>query len=433
MHAPPPRLLPPLPPLVRLTIAGALLAGLVYLGTSWGETPSADPDQPGVEPTVVVPRLDRSVLSTARDESRDQRLVLEPEPLRYLLRLAIDVGPTVAAALGIPDDPVPVAALRSDMATWRGRWIWYEGRLEDLQGPRAGHPIDGYSIYEATLRLDDGGHAIAAFSIPPDTTIQKGAWVRIDGYLLKLRDTTYPIDVRQAPMLVGRELQRDYPDWGEVHELDPALLATVDQTPALWHLAAYARDTADQRSFAEWRKIPILSAAEFFEPFKNHTLERGRPMRVMGTLIRRTTLAAPANPAGIKFWTIGLVQVREYGGALVPIWVPKRVAALPLQAQLEVRAHYYRRFAYEAINDERHFVPLFVAADLHPFVLDTDPTMRTLGLVLGSVLLGLMLMLWWSQRRFDRDSLQHQRDMDARRRRRRERAAHQGTAGTHLT
>ncbi len=436
----PPRLLPRIPPFVRLLFSATLLAAIAYLASTWSDPATTSPGTPPVEPTVVVPTVDLAVLEQALDGTREQRLLLEPEPLRYLLQLAIDVGPTVAAALGIPAEPVPPATLRTDMAHWRGRWIWYEGELVDLAGPREGHPIAGYSIYEVTIRLADGGHAMAAFSIPPDGAIRKGSWIRIEGYLLKLRDTNYPLDIREAPLLVGRAIQRDYEDWAPVRELDPALLAKVDdtswwpqdtmwhtleedQTEPLWHLAAFARDTADQRTFAEWRRIGLLNAAEFFEPFKDHEVVRGTPLRIIGTLIQRTTVAAPANPAGIKFWTVAWLQVREYGGAMVPIWVPKRVGELPMQAQLEVRGYYYRRFAYEAQNGQRHFVPLFVAADLDQYELATDPAMRQVGMVLGGILTGLMLLFWWGSRRAARESVEHQRQMDDRRRRRRNRQA----------
>ncbi|MBL9076877.1 MAG: hypothetical protein JNL08_05205 [Planctomycetes bacterium] len=432
--------LPPIPPLARLLICGSLIAGIAYL--AWGlEQPA--PAQPGVEAveaTVAVPPLDRTLLTTVRDATREQRLQLEKEPLRHLLQAGIDVGPTVALALGMPEQPVPPATVRADLETWRGRWIWYEGELKDLSGPREGHPIQGYGIHEATIALADGGFAIGAFSIPPDAVIRPGSWVRIEGYLLKLRDTTYPLDVREAPMLVGREIRRDYEDWPAVHELDPAVMAKVDdtrywpgdptwhtveedQTEPLWHLAAFARDTADSRSFEQWRERPILSAHDFWEPFRDNEVQRGEMRRIIGTLIRRQSLAAPPNPAGIRFWTVAWVQVREYAGATVPIWVPQRVRELPLRAQLEVRGFYYRRFAYESMNGQRHFVPLFVAADLDSYVLETGPAMRQIGLVLVVVLTVLILLFWLGQRRSARETLAHQQHLDARRRRRREQNA----------
>src|SRR5690606_10859812 len=226
MFAPkPPQLLPPMSPLVRLAIVGAIVAAMVYLafGLERIEPPPPPPESP--EPEVVVPSIDRDLLARVADATREQRLQLEAEPLRHLLHAAIDVGPTVAAALGAPDRPVPLAELRAEPGKWRGRWLWYEGELLDLTGPRDGHPIRGYGIFEATIRMPGGEHAIAAFSIPPEQAIQRGAWVRIDGFLLKLRDTTYPIDVREAPLLVGRAIQRDYEDWGPVRELDAKLLA----------------------------------------------------------------------------------------------------------------------------------------------------------------------------------------------------------------
>jgi hypothetical protein len=103
--------------------------------------------------------------------------------------------------------------------------------------------------------------------------------------------------------------------------------------------------------------------------------------------------------------------------------VPKRVGDLPMQAQLEVRGFYYRRFAYEAQNGQCHYVPLFVAADLDRYELATDPAMRQIGLALAGVLAGLMVLFWWGTRRSARESRVHQQEMDARRRRRRERLA----------
>lgn len=437
-HAP--RLLPPIPPWLRLTLAGCVVAAMAYL--LYGlEHPEPDASAPPevVEKVVAVPRLDQQLLATARDATRAQRLQIEAEPLRHLLAQAINVGPTVAAALGTPEQPVPLADLRAEPDQWRGRWLWYEGRLEQLSAPRPGNPVPGYSIYEATVRLPGDELAMAAFSVQPDASIAVGDWVRIEGYLLKLRDTTYPFAIASAPMLVGRSLQRDYEDWPPVPALDDKLLATVDdssfwpgdlryhdveedQTEALWHLGAFVRDTADQRTFAQWRKIRTLNAAEAYDELRRGEIKRGTPMRVFGTLIRRQTIAAPPNPANIKFWTTAFVQVREFGGHLVPIWVPKRVRDLPLRASLEVRGFYYRWFAYEAESGDRISVPLFIAADLDTFDLGTDQTMRAIGVWIIVAAIAFLALVLWGQRRMARAALQHSRDMDERRRRRRSRS-----------
>lgn len=410
-------LLPSLPPAARFVLAGLVVACLAYLMTSLERTaPTAPTVAP--EPEVAVPELDHKVLATARDDTREHRLQVEPEPLRHLLATAIDVGPTVANALGMPTEPVPLEDLRKVPANWRGRWLFYEGTIEHLSGPREGHPIDGRSIYEATLRLRSGDAVLAAFSMPPQAPLAVGSWARAEGFLLKLRDATYPTPIDLAPMLVGRELQRDYERWPPVTELDPNLLATVDdasfavdapiwrtidedQHEPLWHLGAFVRDTAAKRSLADWRKIGTLNF-EMHEPLKNGETPRGTPMRIFGAMILRRTVVAPPNPAGIEHWTTIWMQVREYGAILVPVWVPKRVAELPDRVQLEVRAHFYRWSIYESQDGKDRLTPLFVAADLHPFELDTSLGLRSVAPWLagiGFAFLSFILVAQWRARR----------------------------------
>ncbi|MCK5941122.1 MAG: hypothetical protein KAI24_04055, partial [Planctomycetes bacterium] len=398
-----------------------------------------------LEKVVVVPELDDQLLSKAKDATRSDRLQVEKEPLAHLLAEAIDVGPSVAAALGIPERMVPVAELREDIDEWRHRWLWYEGELTQLLGPRAGHPIKGYSIYEATVRLADGESVLAAFSVPPEGDprtgdVRVGDWVRVEGYLLKLRDTTYPDKLESVPFLVGRTMQRDYEDWPKVTELDPSYFEGMDdstlwpgdlsmrdveedQTEALWHLGAFVRDTADQWDLKRWRQVEPLSVGEPYDRLVNEGLQRGEPMRVFGTLIRRRTIAAPANPANIRFWTTAWVQVSGFGGHLVPIWVPGRVDKLPMRAQLEVRGFYYRWYVYDSQKGKRYRVPLFVAADLDLFELNTGESMQRIGAWIGGAALLLVISLLVSQRRAAKSALEHSRDMDARRRKRRLAAA----------
>lgn len=432
----PVRLLPHIPLGVRFALFGAVVAFLVYGMTLVGAPPPPSPrDEP--QPIVVaVPELDGKILASALDGTREQRLVLEVEPLRHLLAKAIDVGPTVAVALGIPDQPIPVADVRANLAQWRNRWLWYEGVLEDLSGPRDGHPIRDYSIYEATVRLADGNRVFAAFSLPPGEGIHSGAWVRIEGYLLKLRDTTYPRSIENSPLLVGKSIQRDYEDWPPVTTLDTDLLAKIDdkswwpgdkawhtieedQTPALWHLAAFVRDDSGRHAAEDWRRTTTLNTHDVHGKLLEGTLPRGTRLRVFGPLIQRTTIAAPSNPAGIQFWTVVWTQVREYGGHLIPIWVPKRVRELPERAQLEVKGYFYRWYAYEGLAGNRYKVPLFLAADLDIYELRVDHTMRTIGMWLGGAVCLFVAFLFFSQRRAARDSIAHSREMDERRRRRR--------------
>jgi hypothetical protein len=434
-----PRLLPPIPPYLRLLILGCFIGALFYVPMFYQPPlpPAALSVMQPVE--VAVPTLDDSIIALAKDSTREQRLLVEAEPLRHLLEKAIDVVPAVAVSLGMPEAPVPIEQLRESPNTWRAHWLWYKGELEDLSGPREGNPVKGFSIYEATVKLASGDRVLAAFSIPPGADVHRGGIVRVEGYLMKLRDTTYPNDITRAPMLVGRQIQRDYIDWEPVKTFDPELFANLDescwpgthawatidedQSTPLWHLAAFARDTTDDRSFAEWRKIGTLNEPEIMPVLRANKFEHGTPLRVLGTLVKRQTIAADANPANIKFWTVVYVQVRDFGGHLIPVWIPKKVDNLKINASVEVRGFYYRWFAYEGLQGDRFRVPLFVAADLKEFDVDPSHAMRGVGAGLGVGITALILLFWWVQRSASKQSIEHDRDMDARRRRRREKRA----------
>jgi len=435
-------MLPVMPAWGRYVIAGVIAAGFAYAFLLLNEIEQAEETNDLVlEKQVSVPELDRELLTQAKDETRRDRLQAEKEPLAHLLAESLDVGPSVAVALNVPSAMVPLEDLRRDLEDWRLRWLWYEGELVQLVGPRSGHPIDGYSIYEATVRLAGGDSVIAAFSIPPrgaldDAPIAVGDWVRVEGYLMKLRDTTYPEKLESVPMLVGRSMQRDYEDWGPVTELDQELLGSIDdssilkgdlawrdveddQTEALWHLGSFARDTAAEWTLDKWRAVEPLSVAEPYERLRRGEVERGGPMRVFGTLIRRRTIAAPPNPANIRFWTSAWIQVSSFGGHLVPVWVPGEVRALPRRVQLEVKGFYYRWYAYETRQNRAYRVPLFIATDLETFDLKADESMETIGSWLGAIALPLLIALLWGQRKASKAALAHSRDLDARRRRRR--------------
>ena len=99
--------------------------------------------------------------------------------------------------------------------------------------------------------------------------------------------------------------------------------------------------------------------------------------------------------------------MREYGGTVVPIWVPHRVRELPDRASLEVRGFYYRWYAFETRANVDRRAPLFVAADLDLYELEVDRTMQSIGVWLGAAVLLFLLLIWWSQRHASRTAHPH--------------------------
>lgn len=445
----PPKLSIPVGSLVRMGFAATLVAALLYLVVFWQPAaPVVDPAALDLvePPLVAVPHIDMELLKSAKDRVREERLFLEAEPLSHLLAQSLNVSDEAARALGRPAHMVPLEDLRADPSGWRGRWLFYRGRVETLGEPRPGHPVPGYSIYDATLRLSSGEAVLFTFSKPPNEGVHIGGFARAEGFLLKLRDTALPTELTQAPMLVGAELRADFEDWGPVEQLDRERLSHIidtkpegdrimpstdswrtiddDQNVPLWHLGAYARDAAP-RTRQEWRQVPALASQEVLNEFRRNEVERGRPMRVMGMLASMRTIRAQPNPAGIEEWTEAWLQVRDVGGRVIPVWVPKAVN-VPLGSSLEVRAYYYRRLAYETRSGKEMWTPLFVAADLDPFVFDTSTGMREIGAVVLCGAVALIAVVVWSNLRERRRVRASEDALSARRRRRRDRLA---TAG----
>ena len=384
---------------IRLMATAAFCALALYLVVFWN--PAVEIQQGTIgepeAPLVSVPHIDSAVLDKAKDATREQRLFLEAEPLSHLLAQSLNVSPEAARALGMPADMVPITALQTNIGEWRGRWIYYRGKIEQLAGPRPGHPVPGYGIYEATLRLRDGSLVLFTFSKAPEADVVEGAWARAEGYVLKLRDVAHPTESAKTPLLVGAELKKDYEDWAPVTTLDPNALAKVDdvvregadvlssedswkaidedQSSALWHLGAYARDVAPMTK-AEWRKVPALNAQDIWEAFKKNEVARGTPMRIQ-----------------------------------------------QLGSSLELNAYYFRRYSYETRNGKQMWTPLFVANSLDLFVFETGRGMREISSwAFGGTVL-IALFAWWGARREKQRSAAQEDALIERRRKRRRTAA----------
>jgi hypothetical protein len=114
--------------------------------------------------------------------------------------------------------------------------------------------------------------------------------------------------------------------------------------------------------------------------------------------------------------------VRDLAGKTIPVWVPKAVS-MPLGADVEVRGYYLRRYSYESYRGQQYWTPLFVAADIDPYVFGAGAGMRTIGpIALGATVL-MVVLVYFAQRRERRRSLNQEDALTARRRRRRERIA----------
>lgn len=427
---------------VRIAIMGVILAAIVYFVVFHETKNDAVDVSPVIVETPNVPTLNADILKGIADSTRNERIPVEREPLAHLLEKSLLVVPAITKRLGMPDTPVPFDVLRADPQRFRGRYLWYKGELEALAEPTDGHPVRGYKIHEARIKTQDGEHVLFRFSVPPkDLAI--GDWVRVEGYFLKLLDAHFPVPLSLAPLLVGPELQRAYPDWQAVETLDPGVLGALRdgvvengmdtdlqdapvrlpfaQTVPLWHLTSYATH--------QWLTLPPeqLAAAETFDQKEqwsaiyNGRMERGRAFKLFGIFLRAHVIAARPNPLGIEYWSEVWLLNRAFGARPFAVWLPYNVGEWKHSDTATTTGYFLKRYVVPGSTGEQHFSPVFVSARLERIDFSPTRTMRTVGLALGIGAGLLTAFLFLLNRRERKGSAQHMQEMSERRRRRRER------------
>ena len=148
------------PRLVRLgdkakIIAMGLMLGVVGFLYFMPSSQPVNPTSPLVERAEVdVDRFqpDPRILRKVADTTPTDRSVTEPEAMQHLLELALNMTPDIAAALKMPEYQIAVDSLRQNPQSYRGRYLWYKGKLEYFQEVRTKHPVPGYKIYQGYLR-----------------------------------------------------------------------------------------------------------------------------------------------------------------------------------------------------------------------------------------------------------------------------------------
>ncbi|MCC6783295.1 MAG: hypothetical protein IT457_10680 [Planctomycetes bacterium] len=418
----------------RVIAAGALLAIVLfaYLVPSGKQKPPALGFEENQAIQVATPQLDRELLATVSDASAESRMVVEEAALAHLLEKSLGVVPTVAEALGRPEEPLAIDVLRGSPDSFRGAWLWYSGKLGYLSPGKSGHPLDGYKVYEGFLETNDAAGSIVMFRTSlPSPELQVGDWVRIEGFFLKLRDSHVLPEAKQAPLLVGAELIAEPKPWEPVTALDPALLDTIrdgvfeagegpdvgfkivdeqdaradleaSQSDALWHLASFARRASQgpDDTLENWRKEPAFTRAEQMRKVRAGGLARGTRFRVLGSFVMSRWSAANPNPIGVSHWSTVWVTTPDLGGKLLPVWVPQKVTGFRFGDPVEVRAHYFKRMLYETGQGGMALTPVFVAARLDRYVtLPPSPVTMALKYGFAAAAAGIVVLLYFLNRR----------------------------------
>lgn len=430
---------------LRIIVMGVFLAILVFLFFFDGIGGKKESNERAMLPPSLPPASiytpDRTILAEAKDSERRDRLLRDERPFQHLLEKSLAVVPDVARALDMPAEPIPVARLRADPDRFRGRYLWYKGILEAISPGRPGHPVRGYEIHEGRLRTETGEQVLFAFSLPPPADLMVGQdWVRIEGFFLKLRDDHFPV-IEQAPMLVGLELTRSLPDWQAVEELDPQVLDRVrdgnvggvvtdeqdmgatlaqSQDVPLWHLASFAMRQHQTKTDTDVAAVPAFAQVEQWREMEAGNVPRGTAYRLLGTFQLGRTLGARANPLGLESWSEVWIQSRDLAGRTIPIWLPKRMSDNWRRNQtVQMIGYFFKRYIYTSQSGERHYAPVFVAADLAEFTVSRSLLNNAITMGFAGIVTIVSVAFFFMARRDRRRRAVHEDDMVDRRRRRR--------------
>ena len=435
---------PPVLPIgdsTRIAFLGVLLAAFVY-AVFFYEPAGAPVDvSPVITEKTPVPSLDPAILAQVRDATRNDRIPVEREPLAHLLEKSMMVVPAVAKVLGITDEPMPIAQLRANKDAHRGRYLWFKGLLEAVDDGREGHPIKGYKIHEARIKTQDGESVLFNFTVPPRDSIKIGDWVRIEGFFMKLRDAHYPVPLNQAPLLVGPELFRAYPDWEAVEALDPAVLTRIKdgvrengididlqdadvrlphaQDDPLWHFASYAQHRLATATPAQIAAIPAFEKAEQWDAIARLQGERGTAYRLAGIFCRAHVIEAKANPLGIENWSEVWLYSRGFSHRPFAVWIPKHIGEWSHKDTARCVGYLFKRYVVDGGDGKPHLCPLFVAADLERVDFNPLAASKRIGMGLGGVTAVMILVFFGLSRRDRRDHSSYEEGLLRRRRRRR--------------
>ena len=94
----------------RIIAMGVLLGVVSFLYFFPGSGPSNGNLSP-IKRVEVAPELflpSGTELKKVRDTAASDRVVIEPEPLQHLLKLALNMTPDIAQALEMPDQQIPL-------------------------------------------------------------------------------------------------------------------------------------------------------------------------------------------------------------------------------------------------------------------------------------------------------------------------------------
>ncbi|TAH39323.1 MAG: hypothetical protein EYC70_00625 [Planctomycetota bacterium] len=366
---------------------------------------------PPPEPTqaeVALPPLDLQVLAEVRDSTPEERVVLEPEPFAYLLRMSLALLPDHLRML---DEPaLPFDAIEHEAAELRGRPFRLRGELLEQ---RTMTRLPGAPTEHWYRLRDDGGRDFFHVSMRPLAQEFQEPYFRADGYFFKVYTGSVESGGERvtAPLLVGRELVPSYRRVEPVHEPDFTLLADVrdaqfgdptelDQA-GLWHLlnVAVALRSDPQRLARAFEGAPELNRTLLeTQMLESPALFRGRPMLLPGSVVGDSVRyeVGLENPLRLDAITHAYWGNLSLGKQPVHLIGPGRFPMAAQPGESGQRRFYGWFLQLESAIDKEgnaRLYPVYVVADARQIPLESPAFLHTAVIVFFGVAALLALFM----------------------------------------
>jgi len=369
------------------------------------------------ELTELLPVLDQEVLAAVKDETDDQRVVLEPAAFRELSTKVRRLMSSWFAVLGEP--AFDFANGQSHSSELRGHLFRMRGELLDAQ------PITRVTgedpEYWCHIRTDDGDEFFYVSMMMPTELFGADNFVLADGYFFKYYRQKLGEDWITAPLFVGRQIM---PSWKRLEpslEPDLELLARVkDQPlgtdnrvenlntmPEMWHLANVAKTLAKDPAAMEvaFKKSIVIDYDTLKALSENPEIYRGRLFE-LGGMIRGTpsTIRVGENP--LRETQISSTWIRnEYNGdVLVHLKAPGKFPFDAVGGPVVFHGYFLMLWAYVDTKNIPRRAPVFIVVDSFTEEPYTPPFASQMVLMFLGIAVGIGLLLFWLIRRDRRNS-----------------------------
>ena len=299
---------------VKLVVMVVLLGttlGIFFMAGESKQEPPAVRDVEQIRSQISLPPVNREVLALVADGTDEDRILLEPEPYRDLLKMAQALLPAHLEVLGEPAPPFAELPARS--AELRGQPFRLRGVLKAIRTLKRPPSLAEESW--SWIQTEDGQDCFLAALNPPEDAFEPGDFVLADGFYFKLYSQSFDGQRVVAPLLLGRQLRKSVVEAAPVEALDFVLLAEVEDNrlgtegeldpSGLWHLLNHAEQLAadPERRAAAFADAPMLDLAGLTELARSPELFRGKPFQIPGRVPHepRFTGSAPAGENPVRF------------------------------------------------------------------------------------------------------------------------------------